>query len=351
MGPDTHLDHLGILAALLDIPLIVTDPKVYELSQMFYPPQKVELKDPLELSLEYLANKYDVLFGCGKFWALELLPLFDTFFDKKMRLVFCPHGNSDKGYSFDGKNMKAPQDIALYYGAHMLELLQKTNTLSQMGTLIRTGNYRFPFYRQHQAFFDERASSYVFNYLDSAKKTILYAPTWNDGENISSFFSVCDRFIDELSEHYNLIIKLHPLLEEYHPAQTFYHSAKHEKNPSVLFLKEFPLIYPLLKRCDIYMGDFSSVGYDFLIFDRPLYFFSSSISLKNSYLHRCGMLFSPSITSSLLAWLEETLEENQVKYSSIRQQTYKHAFGDERPIKEIKEEILCSLKTKKLRLT
>jgi hypothetical protein len=338
MGPDTHLDHLGVLASLFDIPLIVTDQKVYKLAKRFYPPQILEFKDPLELSLEYLADHYDILLGCGKFWALELLPLFETLYNKKMRLVFCPHGNSDKGYSFDGKKFKAPQDISLYYGPHMLELMQKNKTISQIGSLIRTGNYRFPFYLRHRTFFDELVSVHVFDHLDKTKMNILYAPTWNDGENVSSFFGICDDLINQLSPEYNLVIKLHPLLEEYHPAQTYYHIAKYEKYPSVLFLREFPLIYPLLNRCDIYLGDFSSIGYDFLVFDKPLYFFSDSSS-QHSLLHRCGMIV-PCPRHSLLSWLNHTLKENQLQFSHARRQTYAYAFGEERSMNEVKQEII-----------
>ena len=45
---------------------------------------------------------------------------------------------------------------------------------------------------------------------------------------------------------------------------------KHSQK-NILFLEDFPLIYPLLDFIDIYIGDFSSIGYDFLTFDKAMY--------------------------------------------------------------------------------
>src|SRR5207245_2083360 len=92
-GPYTHLDHLGPLAALLEIPLIVTDERCYQLAKTFYPQAKVVFITPADLSLDFLAQNFDLLFGCGKYWCLELQPLFELLYRKKMRFVLCPHGN------------------------------------------------------------------------------------------------------------------------------------------------------------------------------------------------------------------------------------------------------------------
>ncbi len=41
--PDHLLDHLGVLAAILDIPLIVTEQKTYDLAASLYPQVKTTL--------------------------------------------------------------------------------------------------------------------------------------------------------------------------------------------------------------------------------------------------------------------------------------------------------------------
>ena len=58
-------------------------------------------------------------------------------------------------------------------------------------------------------------------------------------------------------------------------------------------LIEFPYIYPLLEFCDIYLGDCSSVGYDFLHLNRPMYFLNphNRDSNHNScFLHQYGVV-------------------------------------------------------------
>src|SRR5579863_8142399 len=98
-GPSTHLDHLGVLSTLLHVPLIVTEDETYRLAQDYYPDLTPELKGLDELSLAYLAAHYDMILETGKCFAAELTPLFQLWFQKTMRFVFCPHGNSDKGHS------------------------------------------------------------------------------------------------------------------------------------------------------------------------------------------------------------------------------------------------------------
>lgn len=342
-GPDTHLDHLGVLAALLQIPLIVTEQKTFELAQTFYPQADVILKDYSELSLDYLAQNFDALFECGKYWAASLLPLFESFYRKKMRMVFCPHGNSDKGRSLNSSSSHVEQDIALVYGDHMLDLLKKNGAFSKIGSTVVTGNYRLPFYLKHQAFYDESLSKILPKGLDKSKKTIFYAPTWNEKENPSSFFDVYTSLIEELSPFFNILIKLHPFLEEHHPALSYSLYARYEDSEQVFFLNEFPPIYPILAKTDIYIGDFSSIGYDFLAFDRPLYFFdlrtNDPSKLSNSFLHRAGMTIPLSQRGNLYQFITETLRDNQVQFSSIRRELYQHAFGVARDPFAIKNDI------------
>src|SRR5438105_1920604 len=54
---------------------------------------------------------------------------------------------------------------------------------------------------------------------------------------------------------------------------------------NLLFITDFPLIYPLLAKTDIYLGDVSSIGYDFLFFQKPMFFFNPFSSKKSSPQH------------------------------------------------------------------
>ena len=161
------------------------------------------------------------------------------------------------------------------YGDHQLDLLRDSGALPLIRKTIRTGNYRLPYYLAHQARFDQLAEESVFKQFDQQRPTILYAPSWNDGENASSFAVLTETLIRELSDSFNLLIKLHPLLAEDSPALFYSLLSRYEGNRRVQFLVEFPPIYPLLAKCDLYLGDHSSIGYDFLAFDKPLFYFST----------------------------------------------------------------------------
>lgn len=262
-GPDTYLDHLGVICSLLDVPLWVTEEKTFASAKTYYPHLNVCLKDHLELSLEYLAQNCDAILESGHYWAAELIPLFQLFFRKKMRIIYCPHGNSDKGHSLKNPVSK---DISFVYGQHMLDLLKKTDSLEKLSSYVITGNYRYPFYLKHQKFYDALIPK-------TTDKTIFYAPTWSDGENPTSFFESCTKLIEETAPYFNLFIKLHPFLEEHYPAETHNIIQKHK---TATFITDFPPIYPLLNHSDAYLGDFSSIGYDFLTFDKPMFFFHTS---------------------------------------------------------------------------
>jgi hypothetical protein len=342
-GPSTHLDHLGVLSGLLKIPLIVIDEKTSVLAKRYYPQIDHSLIEMSDLSMEFLASHFDAIFETGKFWALELKPFLKLLFQKSMRFVYCPHGNSDKGHSL---KEHPEQDLSLIYGDHLHDHLDKTGALAQINKVVATGNYRYPFYRQHKTFYDNIADEEVFSRFPKGKKILLYAPTWQDRENPTAFFQATDNLIAELSPFYHLLIKLHPFLVEDHLPQLIYLQHRHAENRSVYFLDEFPPIYPLLNRCDLYLGDYSSIGYDFLAFDRPLYFFNSqapSSVTPYTSLAPCGIAIPPSALGKLKAFLDDTLSSNQADFSSKRRQLYSYAFGEEKSEEALRQDIFGAL--------
>lgn len=313
-GPYTHLDHLGVLAALLNIPLIVCDSEVYTLARKYYPDLQVFLKEPGELSLAFL-SQFDTLVQCGQFWAIELIPIIELLYRKKLRILFCPHGNSDKGHS--ATHLPA-QDILLVYGRQMRDFVEKKRVSYQ--ELITMGNYRLDYYRKHQTFYDAWAAEEIFAPLPPGRETILYAPSWSDGENTTSFFEKAEKIIKELTPHFNLVLKLHPFLEEEHPAETAYLLSQFHHTQGLAVAHNFPPIYPILAKASAYLGDFSSIGYDFLSFNRPLFFIGSNA--KSLHLHACGVTVPED--TPLAPFLQKHCSEDQC--STVRQKTYRYAF-------------------------
>jgi len=336
-GPSTHLDHLGVLSSLLTIPLIVTEEKTFELAKRYYPQIDIHLMELADLSIDFLCNRFDVIFQSGKFWTLELKPLMELFFRKSMRFVFCPHGNSDKGHSL---KEHPQQDISLVYGDHLQDHLKKTGALNGIHSTIATGNYRYLFYRQHKNFYDEIVEKEIFSRFKEKRKTLLYAPTWGDQENPTSFFEETEQLIIQLKSSYHLIIKLHPFLIEDHLPEVLSVQNRYEGDRAIQFVDDFPAIYPLLNRCDIYLGDYSSIGYDFLTFDRPLYFFRSNED-EDPYTDfaACGVKIPSSERNDLGQFFEKTLNSVQDALSLKRQRMYAYAFGKEKKMEVLQREI------------
>ena len=307
-GPFTHLDHLVPICLKFDLPLIVTDEKAYAIGKEFYPQISLTLMDPAALSLPFLARSFDTIFTCGKFWALELRPLLQLFQSKQMRFVFCPHGNSDKEAFLQKSGKSVSQDTALVYGPQM-EALMKNSAEK----LITVGNLREGFYKEHQDHFDKLFEEKFF--LNPLKKTILYAPTWETTATGTSFVSSASGVIDQLGDGYNLLVKPHPLLEESHPAHYYRMEGKCSSLPDVHFIDGFPAIYPILEKTDIYLGDHSSIGYDFLLYNRPIFFLSD----KAGPLQSCGETIN-------LEELKEKIASKQVELSGVRERVYRTCF-------------------------
>lgn len=336
-GPDTYLDHLGTLAYIMNMPLFITEKETYEAALTFYPQITFIQKESDELDAHFLSSRFDAIFESGKFFALELSSYVKLLYNKEIRCIYCPHGHSDKGHS---AQKFAKQDISLVYGKHMIDLLQNTGALKHIRQTVRTGNYRFSFYQKYRSFYDDIAHEKIFRHLDPYKKTILYAPSWQDGENPTSFFASTGKLIEDLTPHVNLIIKLHPFLAKFHPSETYHVIETYKNHPHVFFLAKFPCIYGLLQGCDVYIGDYSSIGYDFLAFNRPLYF----LTPENSYafeLHSCGITIP--FQENIHTFLQNTWGKNQKEKEKERNRVYQYAFGKEKSFNEIKKDILETL--------
>ena len=331
-GPDTYLDHLGVICYLMEIPLLITEEDTYQAALTFYPFIQVIKKEIGELSYDFLATNFDVIFESGRFWVTELESVLSHVYKKNMRFVYCPHGNSDKGHSF---LIHMNQDISLFYGQHMLDLLTKTGAKTNIRALVRTGNCRLQLYKKHKEFYQSLARTRIQSKLIQGRPTVLYAPTWQDGENPSSFFSQTGRVIKDLQEEYNVLIKMHPFLEEQHPAHTYQILGLYEQVEGVCFIQKYPAIYSLLEICDLYIGDYSSIGYDFLYFDRPLYFFAEEGNAScNTLIHTKGLVIPSGV--KINQFIQETIEENKKKN---RKELYEHAFGEEKDFLELRREL------------
>src|SRR5690606_10270933 len=144
--------------------------------------------------------------------------------------------------------------------------------------------------------------------------------------------------LGRLPNDYNLIVKLHPRLELDDVVQFYSILGKYEQQPNILFLKDYPLVFPLLAHSDIYLGDMSSVGYDFLTFDKPLFFINKQNRAPETdrglYLFRCGSVINPDQLGKLYQIIEKNLQHDKVSFSAQRQQVWDYTFGMERSFQD-----------------
>lgn len=331
-GPEAHyVDHLATLCSLLKIPLIITEEEIAALCQKYYPDLEVRLASYQEAPAQLVAL-FDQLFCCTPrllfdevfFFAQKLL-------GKRLKTIWCPHGNSDKGHLFPFMEALENEEIALVYGQKMIDFLAQKRVLQNLKSTVVTGNYRHLFYQNHKNFYDEIISKEILSKVERSSKMILFAPTWQDSEKSSSFFDACPLLLQQLPEDCSLIVKLHPHLKKQEEFRTVSLIKEWEKDPRILFLEDFPPIYPLLDLVDMYIGDMSSIGYDFLAFNKPMFFLNQNnrdVRVDPGlFLFRCGVEIKREQYGEIFKIMHTHLLEDANRFSLIRKELYQYTFG------------------------
>jgi teichoic acid glycerol-phosphate primase len=353
LNPNTYVhltDHLAPLSVIMDMPLLLTDETHAKMAEKYYPGLKTLLLDWEEVTPQYLIENFDAFFQSDPWPRQDFYRNFkklEEYHQKEVRNVFCPHGFSDKLFWFE---KSVWEDITLIYGQNMLDMYKAMGIEQHLNVGVRTGNYRYQFYKKHQAFYDKIVEEEIWNKFEGVQPTILYAPTCYDLDKNTSFLD-SDPILANVSDSYNLLVKTHPVLEETHSPALYKMIGKYEKKKNIVFVKDFPLVYPILARSDIYIGDMSSLGYDFLTFNRPMFFLNQykrdSKTDRNAFLYRCGVEVMPEQYSDLYKILDKQLPSDQEHYGKIRNEIYQYTFGTEIPFAELKKNITQSFSSPK----
>ncbi len=314
------LDHLAPLSYYFDIPLVCFDPKILEMAQKYYPSLNIRYEESMEKSVLSYLQEYDLILHSMLSWSTLAISLREILGRPECRIAYMPHGNSDKKRVMQDPHLK--HDIFLVYGNHMLEMLSEKIKKGDIHTAIPIGNLRARYYVDHKDFFDQIAHQEIP--ITLGKKTVLYAPTWEDGENRFCFFEEAEKLCTALSQTFNLLIKPHPHIEEKYPVEYFLLKSRCEEK-GVQFVEDFPHIYSLLSKVDLFIGDTSSMAYDFLFYDRPIYLVASA---GKTLLEGCSFKL-PSDEGQILPFIIETLERNQKELSLERNQLFSYSFATE----------------------
>lgn len=341
----SFMDHIVPLCQIMGIPVLCTDPWISELIKLFYPPMELVYDEAEEYCLDHILKNYDTLFYVDLYREpFRGFQFSEHIYRGNARSVCGLHGNSDKKRNLFWAEKYADEDVILLYGQHMVDFLQEKGIWDRIPHPVITGNFRFEFYLQHKEFFDQKIAPFLFP--QKVRKTILYAPTWTSPNfksdwrvDYSSFFHVYPLVLDQIPEEYQILVKLHPRLVTLFPSEVEEIKNQYADSDQILFLNEIPLIYPLLEKVDIYLGDYSSVGYDFLTFNRPMFFFNESsrdpAEDKGVHLYQCGRPILPADFQRLY----DILKEGQEELKKSREETYNYAFGNKKPLPLLKKDI------------
>ena len=313
-----YLDHLAPFCSLAGIPLILCEPQLANQARFYYPDLNI-LQIPLWDLVPSLPKTIITCEPQSLIRAALHVPHQQT--------MWLPHGNSDKGWKSPFFEALQAEEFALVYGDQMIDTLRKKNPHVQP---IRIGNFRWTYYQKHKSFYQTLCHT-----LTPFKKSIhfLYAPTWEDVENNCSFWDAFPTLAAHLPPSHNLLVKLHPNTQKQHEAKLEQMIGLYAHRENIAFLPDFPPIYPLLEYCQAYIGDMSSIGYDFLAFLRPMFFLNPQKRDYNTdrslYLHRCGQEMTPEQIASFCS--SPLLNPS----APMQEETYAYAFGTPCDIQKI----------------
>lgn len=331
-GTDVHyLDHLAPLCDLLSIPLIVTEKEIEQSLHKYYP-TVLTYQEPKEAVAMKVLKSTSAIFTClPAKMAEQIFFLEQHLLRKKLLTIWIGHGNSDKGRSSPFMEALQDEKILLVYGENMIDFLKSKGVLDHVYRYITIGNFRYRYYQKFKGFYDK-----LLPRFKRTGKTILYAPTWGKTAESSPVLKALPHLLKTLPDSYNLIVKIHPnsLLQ--------YPTLKELPSQSnVLFLHDFPPIYPLLDQVDILLGDFSSINYDFLTFNKPMFFLHDEES--KTMIHECGLTIQPEDFPNMFSLIEKALPDDEKRFGAKRKELYSYTFGEIESESKLAEEIFQTI--------
>jgi hypothetical protein len=317
-GPRTSfLDHLMPICDLLGIPIHCSDDWVATCAAQFYPQAEIVEGDLSNYTTFYVMEPCRLHAQSIKFEA--------QIYNGDFKTIAGFHGNPDKFRDIYWIERYLDEDVILVFGQHLIDYLKEKGIFERLKKTIQIGNLRYAFYKKHQAFFDQMTRPYLFS--DTKRKTLLWAPTWSftGAVDATPFFDLYHSVLSSIPNDYQVYVKLHPFTFRLFSDEV---SRIKEEYDQVVFINEIPLVYPFLNQADIYLGDYSSVVYDFLAFNRPIFFLGGKRTDWGCTISDPKRLF------------QELDKPDRLAHE--RKKAYDYVFGEEVKMEKIKQQ-LCEL--------
>lgn len=299
-----YIDHLAPFCALQGWPLIVCEESIADLCKHYYPDLEVILESFWNVKIP------ETVVSCTPAkWLKNLFP-----HASYSKFLWLPHGQSDKGWKCPFFEV-LEGETALVYGENMEKRIKKESKIET----VRIGNFRLNYWLKHKEFYHQILTEQI----PFIQETYLYSPTWQDWEGNSTFEEFFEPLLDSVPSGFTLIIKLHPNTERKKAAALEQWRGKWREKKNIFFLSNFPPIYPLLDLCVAYIGDMSSIGYDTLYFDRPLYLFKTE---KRGELDKIAIPISKENIASLFTKERGTNANRKKLYEKTFHRSLKYSF-------------------------
>jgi hypothetical protein len=254
------------------------------------------------------------------------------------RVVYVPHGFSEKRQ--DWARGTAFQDVAVLYGRHAFDQLARLGVAGYLHQFIVSGNLRRGYYARHAAWF-----SALLAPLGLARaprqRTLLYAPTWQDAIGSSSFFRAFATLVAGLPADWRLVVKLHPHLERF--GESLDELAALCRGRDVHLVRASALTYPFLDLADAFVGDMSSLAYDYLACGRPMFFTNATEGTPGdaagSRLFACGTVVAPDRYPDLYRIVDEAWATDTERYGAARAALDRYTHAPPRTGADLAEEL------------
>jgi CDP-glycerol glycerophosphotransferase (TagB/SpsB family) len=193
--------------------------------------------------------------------------------------IVLDHNISTTKFSFHPRELYENYDIYCVTGELNEEKIVKTINKFGLESKINIKNIGYPKSdKLYNNLLPARDLIFKKLKLDSARKTIIYAPSWEEGLSAREFGTDLTKTILQNTD-FNLLVKLHPcfFVSKKDESYTFYTGginweeifSPFNNNPNFAFVKEFK-VDELLTVSDIMITDLSSVALEFLTLEKPV---------------------------------------------------------------------------------
>ncbi len=338
-----HVEHLAPLCAMLDAPLLACDRRDMAVAVACYPGLDVHWmrgitqRSPVRgigTRLRELAP--DVVYYSHLAARPLLRGLFDDGRGAPPRVVHCPHGFSEKRQ--DWAREVAFQDVALLQGRHALDQLVEFGVAPQLSYSVLGGDLRHLHYAAHRPFFDAVAARFGVA-REPGLHTVLYAPTWSDRIGSSSLLAALEPLVAQLPAGHRLVVKPHPLSDRDAEARARI-DALCAGHPRVVVLRNCPLTMPFLAQADSYVGDMSSLAYDYLAWQRPMVFLNQTAGgaadAAGSRLFACGTTVAPERYGDIWSALADARARHAAQHAAAQAALYAYTYEPGRGVADVR---------------